>query len=108
MISVRRSCEAAFIDPRGVIQALPLRCRTTVLERREEAHAKRRGTRKREGSGTDERATNAGLNESEIDQVLADSFPASNAPPWTLGVMAPLPQERTPTPNVRKRAGLHE
>jgi hypothetical protein len=24
--------------------------------------------------------------ESEIDQILADSFPASDAPPWTLGV----------------------
>jgi hypothetical protein len=24
--------------------------------------------------------------ESHIDQVLADSFPASDAPPWTLGV----------------------
>jgi hypothetical protein len=24
--------------------------------------------------------------ESEIDQVLADSFPASDVPPWTLGV----------------------
>ena len=24
--------------------------------------------------------------EQEIDQILADSFPASDAPPWTLGV----------------------
>lgn len=24
--------------------------------------------------------------EREIDQILADSFPASDAPPWTLGV----------------------
>ena len=29
---------------------------------------------------------NVGMSESEIDQVLADSFPASDAPPWTLGV----------------------
>jgi hypothetical protein len=28
----------------------------------------------------------AASEESEIDQVLADSFPASDAPPWTLGV----------------------
>jgi len=27
-----------------------------------------------------------GIEESEIDQILADSFPASDAPPWTLGV----------------------
>jgi hypothetical protein len=30
--------------------------------------------------------TNAGADESEIDRILADSFPASDAPPWTLGV----------------------
>jgi hypothetical protein len=29
-----------------------------------------------------------GTEESEIDQILADSFPASDAPPWTLGVNA--------------------
>jgi hypothetical protein len=31
------------------------------------------------------------VEEVEIDQILADSFPASDAPPWTLGVseMAP-------------------
>jgi hypothetical protein len=27
--------------------------------------------------------------ERDIDQILADSFPASDAPPWTLGVTAP-------------------
>ncbi len=35
----------------------------------------------------EEEPTNAGVEESEIDQILADSFPASDAPPWTLGVM---------------------
>ena len=34
----------------------------------------------------EEKPENAGTSESEIDQVLADSFPASDAPPWTLGV----------------------
>ena len=29
---------------------------------------------------------NVEIEESEIDQVLADSFPASDAPPWTFGV----------------------
>lgn len=28
----------------------------------------------------------ARLDERELDQVLADSFPASDPPPWTLGV----------------------
>ena len=30
--------------------------------------------------------------EMEIDQILADSFPASDAPPWTLGVTSPRPK----------------
>jgi len=30
--------------------------------------------------------TNAGADDSDIDRILADSFPASDAPPWTLGV----------------------
>jgi hypothetical protein len=38
----------------------------------------------------DETSRNAGAEEGEIDQILADSFPASDAPPWTLGV-APAP-----------------
>ena len=37
--------------------------------------------------------------EREIDQILADSFPASDAPPWTLGVKEP------PQKGVRKRKG---
>jgi len=39
--------------------------------------------------GTDKRgehAKDSGTEESQIDQALADSFPASDAPPWTLGV----------------------
>ena len=28
----------------------------------------------------------AAIQEREIDEILADSFPASDAPPWTLGV----------------------
>ena len=34
----------------------------------------------------DEQPKKVGAEESEIDQILADSFPASDAPPWTLGV----------------------
>jgi hypothetical protein len=40
----------------------------------------------------DEHPKNAGAEEREIDQILADSFPASDAPPWTLGVTPPRPK----------------
>ena len=33
-----------------------------------------------------EQPNNPGADDSDIDQILADSFPASDAPPWTLGV----------------------
>ena len=36
------------------------------------------------------------IQEREIDEILADSFPASDAPPWTLGV-----QSQAPTPNAK-------
>lgn len=36
----------------------------------------------------DERANIVAIQEREIDDILADSFPASDAPPWTLGVQA--------------------
>jgi len=45
----------------------------------------------------DEQPRNVGLEEHDIDQILADSFPASDAPPWTLGV------RETPAKNVEKR-----
>jgi pyruvate/2-oxoglutarate dehydrogenase complex dihydrolipoamide dehydrogenase (E3) component len=41
-------------------------------------------------------AANVAADESDIDQVLADSFPASDAPPWTLGVIASSPDEGSP------------
>lgn len=34
-------------------------------------------------------AYEAGIDERELDQILADSFPASDAPPWTLGLDEP-------------------
>lgn len=34
----------------------------------------------------DEEPTTASPEEHDIDQILAASFPASDAPPWTLGV----------------------
>jgi hypothetical protein len=58
---------------------------------RKEEHVKRKAdpdARDTE-NGTSERSRNVGIDESDIDQVLPDSFPDSNAPPWTLGVMAP-------------------
>jgi predicted DsbA family dithiol-disulfide isomerase len=50
--------------------------------------------RRRHGSvsGADRQASNnerpgiSAIQERDIDQILADSFPASDAPPWTLGV----------------------
>lgn len=44
-----------------------------------------------------EEAKDAGTQEREIHQILADSFPASNAPPWTLGVA------ETPPKTVRSK-----
>jgi hypothetical protein len=50
----------------------------------------------------DEQPTNAGAEEQEIDRILADSFPASDPPPWTLGVtQAPAKDSRSP----RKKGG---
>ena len=45
----------------------------------------------------DEHPKNVDVEESEIDQILADSFLASDAPQWTLGVTSPRPK------GVRKR-----
>ena len=36
-----------------------------------------------------EHPTDLEAEEREIDAILADSFPASDAPPWTLGVTSP-------------------
>lgn len=49
----------------------------------------------------DERSPNAGVPESDIDQILADSFPASDAPPWTLGVEPARPRN-TDEPERRR------
>ena len=43
----------------------------------------------------DEDPKNAGAEEGEIDQTLADSFPASDAPSWTLGVIHAPPKKRS-------------
>ncbi len=42
----------------------------------------------------DQRPKMVDVGESEIDQTLADSFPASDAPSWTLGVTEAPPRER--------------
>ena len=49
----------------------------------------------------DDRSRDVDVPESQIDQILADSFPASDAPPWTLGVKA-APRESTETPKRRR------
>jgi hypothetical protein len=51
--------------------------------------ARARLRRPRDRGDTENRAEkpeDAVIDENEIDQILADSFPASDAPPWTLGV----------------------
>jgi hypothetical protein len=54
--------------------------------------------------GTDRHASHVTAEEREIDQILADSFPASDAPPWTLGVAeAPPDDSRTTSGNRRDR-----
>ena len=42
-------------------------------------------------TSNNERAKMLAIQEREIDEILADSFPASDAPPWTLGVQAQEP-----------------
>ncbi len=44
-----------------------------------------------------ETARAAAAAEREIDQILADSFPASDAPPWTLGVAPAAVEDSRPT-----------
>lgn len=41
--------------------------------------------------------------EDDIDRVLADTFPASDPPPWTLGVMHEPPEAKTLDENSTKR-----
>jgi hypothetical protein len=41
----------------------------------------------------DEQPTSAGTEEGDIDQILADSFPANDAPPWTLGITQSPPND---------------
>lgn len=57
-------------------------------------------TDERDGpSRQDDDSKNIGAEEDDIDQILADSFPASDPPSWTLGVT------ETPQKTVRTRKG---
>ena len=47
----------------------------------------RRPRDRRDTENRDEKRHDAVIDENDIDQILADSFPASDAPPWTLGVI---------------------
>ena len=47
---------------------------------------------------------NPDINDRDIDEVLADSFPASDPPPWTLGVPAiPSAEPRKSVRGKRER-----
>jgi hypothetical protein len=52
----------------------------------------------------DDQSRKAEWAESDIDQILADSFPASDAPPWTLGV-TPETSTDSGTRGRSRRAG---
>ena len=54
-----------------------------------------------EPTAEDERLRGAERKEGRIDQALADSFPASDAPPWTLGIGSP--PGATPKRKQRRR-----
>jgi hypothetical protein len=45
--------------------------------------------------------TERSVQEAELDEILADSFPASDPPPWTLGVGDDTPE--TPADESRRR-----
>ena len=47
---------------------------------------------------------NARIDQREIDEVLADSFPASDAPPWTLGVERGTPKKLRQRKRHRREA----
>ncbi len=81
-------------DCRGGSDVAPGRCDERSLdgpERGRKPHVKRspvthdQDMPKRQG----EHPTDLEAEEREIDAILADSFPASDAPPWTLGVTSP-------------------
>jgi hypothetical protein len=53
---------------------------TTHVKRSPDTHLRDRPNQQ------DNQPEDVSTDEREIDQILADSFPASDAPPWTLGV----------------------
>jgi len=50
------------------------------------------------------------FSEAQIDEALAESFPASDPPPWTLGVepSSPEKEENQGDPNKKASHGLDE
>ena len=55
-------------------------------DRSMDQHAQGRRDPHERATSNQEPSGNASAGEREIDEILADSFPASDAPPWTLGV----------------------
>ena len=55
-------------------------------------------------SRQDRRPKNVDAEENGIDQALAESFPASDAPPWTLGVTPAVPKEQEDGETTAKAA----
>jgi len=88
--AVRHEQHTALLEERAniITRRETLHRTTCQSERRRKTHVTRpHDTDQRDRPNRqDDHPKDVDVEEREIDQILADSFPASDAPPWTLGV----------------------